>query len=93
MLIDLDTKYNTFTLDPNDRSKVPIVVDTMDNVFESKFAAAPDRAYVVHKNKMAYIGRHLGQQMKKGVSMTEELRKWIELNSSKITEPKPWCFN
>jgi len=36
--------------------KVPIVVDSMNNTFESEFSAWPLRYFIVNKNKVLHVG-------------------------------------
>ena len=35
--------------------QIPLFVDAMDNNFNKAYAAWPERAYVIHNRKMAYI--------------------------------------
>ncbi|XP_077866624.1 type I iodothyronine deiodinase-like [Saccoglossus kowalevskii] len=81
MLIDLDVEYHTFTADIRSQTQIPLVLDTIDNVFTSTFAAAPDRAYVVENNSIAYLGRPIVQQIMTEIDMAVELREFFEKKS------------
>jgi hypothetical protein len=36
--------------------KLPVLVDTMENEFDAKFASWPERFYIVQDNKLALVG-------------------------------------
>ncbi|XP_077994317.1 type I iodothyronine deiodinase-like [Glandiceps talaboti] len=77
LLIELDTKYQTFSSDVTNSSKVPIVLDNMADDFKTIFAAMPDRVVVIENNRLAFIGYRVEEQVQEGLLMTDELRTWF----------------
>ncbi|XP_070564193.1 type I iodothyronine deiodinase-like isoform X3 [Ptychodera flava] len=77
-LVAADTKFQTFTTDTEDLSKVRMVVDTMGNVFAETYAGQPDRVFVIEDNKMAYIGETIEEQCENPYKlMTDHLKEWL----------------
>jgi len=55
---------------------IPLVVDGMENQFNSAFAAWPTRFYIVYKKKMVYIS-HPGNNGEHGEFWPLEVRNWL----------------
>lgn len=45
---------NTFVKDF--KVETPMLVDTMDNQFDNSFAAWPERFYIVHNDRVVFVG-------------------------------------
>jgi len=56
--------------------KVPLVVDSIENSFNSIFAAWPERFYIVHDNKLAYIANP-GTNGENTEMWHVEVRNWL----------------
>ncbi|XP_070540590.1 thyroxine 5-deiodinase-like [Ptychodera flava] len=77
-LLTLD-KYHVLSRDPHTKDGVPMVVDNMDNDFAEKYVAIPDRALVIEKQRVQFVGRNILLQLEEGdVLMTDELNDWLE---------------
>ncbi|XP_070564137.1 type II iodothyronine deiodinase-like [Ptychodera flava] len=78
-LIEAGSKFQTFTTDTEDLSKVRMVVDTMENVFAETYAGQPERICVIEDGKMAYIGEIILQQLADPYKLiTDHVREWLE---------------
>jgi len=56
--------------------KVPLVVDSIENSFNSVFAAWPERFYIVHNDKLVYIA-HPGPNGQNTEMWHVEVRNWL----------------
>lgn len=54
--------------------KIPTVVDTMENDFNEKYAAWPDRAYVISNGKLEYFAR-INDDGSRSTFWTDEIEK------------------
>ncbi|XP_070571175.1 uncharacterized protein [Ptychodera flava] len=77
MLIELGSKYDTFTSDIKDDTKVGILLDNMENSFCHAFAAMPVRVAVIEDGKLSFLGTTIEEQAAQGILMTDELRIWL----------------
>ena len=76
----MDSTHNTFTSNPFDKTKVRMVLDTMDNAFATTYVAHPDRAFVIDtEDRMAFTSSEIGQ-LDPEILMTDEVRNWLEKN-------------
>jgi len=70
---DLARKYSE-----DNQLTIPVVVDTMDNSFESKFAAWPVRFYVVKNGKLVFKAQPNTEHYAYDPT---ELSKWLKNNA------------
>ena len=71
--------HHTLTCNPDDRTRIPLVVDTMDDTFNHTYNAAPDRVYIVEGGILVYLGDDVMKQHRTPERfMTHELRDWLE---------------
>lgn len=56
--------------------KLPLVIDSIDNSFNSIFAAWPERFYIAHNNKLAYIAQP-GPNGQNTEMWHVEVRNWL----------------
>ncbi|XP_030850119.1 thyroxine 5-deiodinase-like [Strongylocentrotus purpuratus] len=79
-LVALDKAYHgCLSEDVSDTSRVRVVVDTMDNSFTSRFDAFPDRVFIIHDDKVAFVGSDIMDQMEHPEQlMTDEVREWLK---------------
>ena len=87
-LIKLDAEHHgCLTADLKDKSKIPLVVDQMDDNFSSTFNAYPDRVVFVRDGKILYLGNKIMKQLGNPLHlMTHEARQWLEQN---VGKPSP----
>ncbi|XP_077994201.1 thyroxine 5-deiodinase-like [Glandiceps talaboti] len=78
LLVELDVEHQTFTDDVNDKSKIPMLIDNMDEAFQKTYDVMPDRFVVIENNHVVFLGSHVSQQFQKGMLMTDEVRVWFE---------------
>ncbi len=80
----LDSVYNTFTTDPSDTTKIPLVLDTMENTFNITYSANPDRVFVISggtDSRIAYVRRVITMQFDRpDINMADEARLWLQQN-------------
>jgi len=74
--IDLQDRINAAQLFKKETNfQIPLFVDCMDNTFNKIYAAWPERAYILHKGKMAYI---CDAQLDGSIDWELGLEKWLQ---------------
>jgi len=59
--------------------KLPMLVDTMDNEFDAKFAAWPERLYIVHNNVIRLVGQPTNEFGFDRRTLLASLRQCVDL--------------
>ena len=79
-LLSKDAKHHqVLSADTTDQSKVPLVLDTMDDTFSNTYNAHPDRVYIIEGGILVYIGDNVMKQLQTPERlMTHEIRDWLE---------------
>lgn len=71
------------------KNKIPLFVDTMDNVFDENFHAWPERFYIIQGNAFKFIGKPSKED--KGFDK-EQIVEWLEFyrkeQTNKINDQK-----
>ena len=55
---------------------IPVYVDNIENEFNTKYAAWPDRAYIIFENKIIYVS-HVNEDGSRDMAWVEEIEKLV----------------